>query len=128
MDFGNVTVEPIDLGKDYISIEMQTSKNPPTTLDARLEQPDFLTVVKALQALSGEIILGRLIEKLLVMTLEQAGAQRGLLIILHNGEAMIEAEAASLRGKVEVRTAGTKVTPELLPMSIFNLSLRTRNR
>ena len=40
------------------------------------------TVVKASQALSSEIVLSKLIEKLVRIAVEHAGAERGLLILL----------------------------------------------
>ncbi len=44
---------------------------------------DVGTVVKASQAVSGEIVLERLIQTLMTIALEHAGAQRGLLVLLH---------------------------------------------
>ena len=55
------------------------------------------TVVKASQAVSGEIVLGKLIETLMTIALEHAGAERGLLILLRGDEPQIEAEATTGR-------------------------------
>ena len=52
------------------------------TIGTPLEQLDLGTVVKASQAVSSEIVLGRLIETLMVIAVEHAGAERGLLILL----------------------------------------------
>jgi tetratricopeptide (TPR) repeat protein len=46
-----------------------------------IEQLDLQTVMKTSQAVSGEIVLARLIETLMVIALEQAGAEHGLLIL-----------------------------------------------
>jgi len=59
-------------------------------------------VVKASQAVSGEIVLDRLIETLMTLALEHAGAERGLLILLRDDTPQIEAEARTDRKSIEV--------------------------
>ena len=54
------------------------------TIGASVGQLDVATVVKASQALSSEILLPKLIEKLMRIALEHAGAERGLLILLRD--------------------------------------------
>ena len=53
---------------------------------------DLATVVKASQAISGEIDLARLLTQLMRIVIENAGAQRGALILERNGEWVIEAQ------------------------------------
>ena len=48
--------------------------------------------------------LGKLIEALMRIAVQHAGAERGLLILLRGGT-RIEAEAATAGGRVEVRCA-----------------------
>ena len=48
----------------------------------RLRELDVATVIKASQAVSSEIVLDKLIEKLMRIAVEHAGAERGLLILL----------------------------------------------
>jgi hypothetical protein len=55
--------------------------SPNMTIGAPVEQLDVGTVVKASQAVSGEIVLGNLIKVLLRIAVEHAGAERGLLIL-----------------------------------------------
>jgi signal transduction histidine kinase len=52
-----------------------------TTTDTNSTQIDALTVVKAQQAISGEIVLERLASTLLQVAIENAGAQRGALLL-----------------------------------------------
>jgi tetratricopeptide (TPR) repeat protein len=52
--------------------------SPTTTIGAPAEQLDVGTVLKAAQAVSGEIVLGELIKTLLRIAVEHAGAERGL--------------------------------------------------
>ncbi|HYO58708.1 trifunctional serine/threonine-protein kinase/ATP-binding protein/sensor histidine kinase [Archangium sp.] len=52
-----------------------------TVTDTSSTQIDALTVVKAQQAISGEIVLERLASTLLQVAIENAGAQRGALLL-----------------------------------------------
>ncbi len=87
---------------------------------------DVEAVVKASQALSSEIVLPKLIEKLVRIAVEHAAAERGLLILLRGDEPWIEAEAASGPDKVEVITRQAHVGPYELPPSALNYVIRTR--
>ncbi len=54
---------------------------------------DLGTVIKASRAIAGEIELGRLLDKLMNIAVENAGAQRGALILERGGKWVIEAKA-----------------------------------
>ncbi|WP_199305339.1 MULTISPECIES: GAF domain-containing sensor histidine kinase [Cyanophyceae] len=54
---------------------------------------DLAALMKASQALSDEIVLDKLLAKLLVIFMESAGAQRGCLLLERNGVLQIEAES-----------------------------------
>jgi PAS domain S-box-containing protein len=97
-----------------------------TTIGAPVEQLDVGTVVKASQAVSGEIVLDKLIETLLRIAVEHAGAGRGLLILFPGDEPRIAAEAATGRGQVEVTLRQTAVSPAELPESVLHYVIRTR--
>jgi predicted ATPase/signal transduction histidine kinase len=93
-------------------------------------QLDVETVVKASQALSSEMALPKVIEKLLRITVENAGAERGLLILLRGGarggEPRIEAEATAGHGTIEVVVRQEPVTPSDLPQSALHYVIRTQ--
>jgi PAS domain S-box-containing protein len=91
-------------------------------------QLDAETVVKASQALSSEMVLPRLIERLMRIAVEHAGAERGLLILFRGGEPRIEAEAATGLGKIEVAARGAAITPSDLPQSVLHYVIRTQER
>ncbi len=57
------------------------------------EELDLHSVLKASQAFSGEIILNTLLSKLMIILLESAGAQRGVLVLQRNNQWLIEAQA-----------------------------------
>jgi PAS domain S-box-containing protein len=100
--------------------------SPTATIGAPVEQLDVGTVLKAAQAVSGEIVLGDLIKVLLRITVEHAGAERGLLILFTDDEPRIAAEATTGRGQVEVALRGTVVSPTELPESALHTVIRTR--
>src|SRR5437870_2021554 len=103
-------------------------ERPPTssaTSGQPVAQLDIETVVKASQALSSEMVLPKLIEKLVRIAVENAGAERGLLILLRGGEPRIEAEAITGTGSIEVVIKQEAVTPSDLPQSALHYVIRT---
>ena len=91
-------------------------------------QLDIETVIKSSHALSSEIVLPKLIQKLMQIALEHAGAERGLLILLRSDEPLIEAEATTGQGGIEVAVRQAAVTPSDLPQSALLYVIRTRER
>ena len=73
------------------------------TLSTPVEQLDVGTVLKASQAVSSEIELGKLIETLMRIAVEHAGAERGLLshTLFTGDEPRLAAEATTGRGNIE---------------------------
>jgi PAS domain S-box-containing protein len=100
--------------------------SPTTTIGAPVERLDVGTVLKAAQAVSGEIVLGELIKTLLRIAVEHAGAERGLLILFADDELRIAAEATTGRGQVEVTLRQTAASPAELPESVLHTVIRTR--
>jgi len=96
------------------------------TIGAPVGQLDVGTVLKAAQAVSGEIVLGDLIKTLLRIAVEHAGAERGLLILFPGDEPRIAAEATTGRGQVEVTLRQTAASPAELPESVLHTVIRTR--
>ena len=108
-------------------------EEPTPTFSATIGQSvghlDVATVVKGSQALSSEMFLNRLIEKLMQIAVEHAGAERGLLILLsRDDEPRIEAEATTGRDTVEVAVRQAAVMPSDLPQSALHYVIRTRER
>jgi predicted ATPase/signal transduction histidine kinase len=102
------------------------SSGPAAPIDAPTEQLDVATVIKASQAVSREIELGKVIETLVKLAVEHGGAERGLLILFPTGEPRICAEATTGRGAVEVALRQAAVTPAELPESVLHYVIRTR--
>ncbi len=87
---------------------------------------DLATMVKVSQAVSAEIVLDTLVERLLTLAIENAGASRGLLILPRDGELYVEAEALAVADAVEVRSTASSVTASDAPESILRYVARTR--
>jgi predicted ATPase/signal transduction histidine kinase len=100
---------------------------PSATVSGPVEQLDVGTVVKASQAVSSEIELGKLIETLMRISIEHAGAERGLLILFTGNEPRIAAEATTGRGNIEMTLRNSAVTPTELIESVLHTAVRTRD-
>src|SRR3989454_3937539 len=99
---------------------------PKSTIGAPVENLDLATVLKLSQAVSGEIVLEKLIDTLLRTAIEHAGAERGLLILLRGGELSIEAEANTSGDSVTVRLREAPIAGSELPESIVHYAARTQ--
>ncbi len=107
------------------SREVRTA-TPSGAIDPPVGQLDVETVVKASQAISREMVLPRLIENLLRIAVESAGAERGLLILLHGGELRIEAEATTGHAGIDVEVLPTIISPSDLPQCALHYVIRTQ--
>jgi predicted ATPase/signal transduction histidine kinase len=97
------------------------------TVSAPIEHLDVGTVVKASQAVSSEIELGKLIETLMRISLEHAGAERGLLILIAANEPRIAAEARTGGSNIEVTLRNLALTSNELSESVLHTAMRTQD-
>ncbi|MNQ51353.1 Sensor histidine kinase TmoS [compost metagenome] len=95
-----------------------------TTIAAPVEHLDLATVLKVSQAVSGEIVLEKLIDMVMSTAIEQAGAERGLLILSDDGQQRIAAQVTTGANATQLRDA--PVSGALLPESILYHVLRTQ--
>ena len=98
---------------------------PASTIGARVEHLDLATVIKVSQAVSGEMILEKLIDTLMRTAIEHAGAERGLLIFQRGVEQRIEAEATTSGDTIIVRLGEASVAEAVAPESIVHYVVRT---
>ena len=116
------------LDEQYPLLRQERIAASSATAGPSVGQLDVETVVKASQALSSEMVLPNLIEKLMGIAVENAGAERGLLILLRSGEPQIEAKATTGEGGVQVTVRQSVVTPSDLPQSVLHYAIRTQQR
>ena len=97
----------------------------PTAIAETVEHLDLGTVIKVSEAVSGEIVLEKLIDTLMRTAIEHAGAERGLLMLPRGDEHRIEAEVTTHGSTVEVHLRQAGVTAADLPESLLRYVLRT---
>src|SRR5260221_983187 len=107
-------------------LEEQASLGSTTTMGAPIEQLDLISVVKAMQGVSGEIDLGKLIETFMMIAVEHAGAERALLFLPHEHEHRIAAAATTHDDSVQVMLGQAFMTLPKFPESILRYVIRTR--
>ena len=98
---------------------------PTSTIGTPVENLDLATVIKVSQAVSGEIVLEKLIDTLMRTAIENAGAERGLLILRRGVKQWIEAEATTSGDTIIVRSGEASVAEATVPQSIIHYVLRT---
>jgi len=112
------------LDAKYPSLRSEEHRlGPTTTMAAAVEHLDLATVLKVSQALSGEIMLEKLIDTVMFTAIEQAGAERGLLILTEGAELRIAAQVTSDN---TTQLSDSPVSAQLLPESVLYHVLRTR--
>ena len=117
------------VGRDHLFPQLpkeEPEPGPTPTIEAPAERLDLATVMRLSQAISGEIVLEKLIDTLLRIALEQAGAERGLLVLLHHDEPRIMAQATIRGDNVQVELRDEVPTAATLPQSVLHYVLRTR--
>jgi signal transduction histidine kinase/ActR/RegA family two-component response regulator len=106
--------------------EGESAPGPTSTIGAPTENLDLATVIKVSQAVSGEIVLEKLIDTLMRTALQHAGAQRGLLIAPHGGAPRVEAEATTNGDTITVQSRQASVSAADLPDSVLHYVVRTQ--
>jgi PAS domain S-box-containing protein len=88
---------------------------------------DLTTVLKASQALASEIVLDRLLEKLMKIAIENAGAQKGFLLMPKSGKLLIQAAASVESSDIKVEQCPTVAPGSVLPITVINYVERTHS-
>ncbi|MDX1523706.1 MAG: PAS domain S-box protein, partial [Anaerolineae bacterium] len=109
------------------TISPTVTKSADSTTSERPGQLDLHTFTKASQAIAGEIRLDKLLETLMRITIENAGAQKGLLLLEEGGQFVIQAAGAVEQSGVEVlQSIPISQSSDLSP-AIVNYVTRTRD-
>ena len=121
----STTVAPVEL-LVYPHHKNEPDHGPTSTIVAPVELLDLATVVKVSQAVSGEMVLEKLIDRLMRAAIEHAGAERGLLIVPRGDKLQMEAEATIGGESVTVHLRDGTPTPAALPESLVRYVMRTQ--
>jgi predicted ATPase/signal transduction histidine kinase/tRNA A-37 threonylcarbamoyl transferase component Bud32 len=97
-----------------------------STGTASIRALDVGTVIKASQAISSEIVLDKLLRRLVVIVMENAGARRCVLLLEREGRLYVEAEASVDPEQVTVMQGIPVESAAQLPTSLINYVSRAR--
>jgi PAS domain S-box-containing protein len=94
-------------------------------LDIQAGHLDAIAIVKASQAISGEIVFSKLLQTLMHTVIENAGAQKGCLILAHGDDLEIEASASIDGPAVKIVRPGPSRLGAALPVTVLTYVKRT---
>src|SRR5439155_11610079 len=106
--------------------EEAPARGPTSTIVAPVELLDLATVIKVSQAVSGEMVLEKFIDRLMRAAIEHAGADRGLLIVPRGDKLQMEAEATIGGKDVTVHLRDGAPSPAALPESVVRYVMHTQ--
>ncbi len=124
-------VRLIDLHHPTLRTEKHIGRD--TSYESHTRQLDILSVAKASQAISGEILQDSLLRKMMSAMLEQAGAQWGCLLLRSHDKYVLAAEAVVAEDesvKVALPSAGLdpRDVSRPLPQSVIAFAARSKKR
>lgn len=141
----NRKVEELELEFPQLLTEYREARAVPTSSNVTLTAPgsapggatlrsasarlDLDTLIKAGQTISGEVMLTRLLDRLLGILIENAGAQRGVLVLARDGDLFIQAEGSVTSDETSVLMSipvDSTHGMALLPISVVRSAARTR--
>ena len=115
------------LDQKYPSLKQESPTSDQTgAILAPGEVLDLATVIKVSQAVSGEMVPGKLIDKVLCSAIEHAGAVRALLFICRGDQLDLQAEGTVSGNDVRVYLQGSSSINTALPESLVRYVIRTR--
>lgn len=95
----------------------------------RSQALDLISVMKAAQAISGEIVLEKLLKTLMFILMENAGAQRGVLVLSSNDMLWLAAEGDMENNESQIfqsRLISEVPEDEIFCSAVVNFAARTR--
>lgn len=107
---------------------------PTATVAVSAERLDSLSVIKASQTISGEMVLGKLVHTLFEIVLEQSGADRGALVVRAEGKVPDEKDGLVVAATASVDEHGVVTelfenkplaTSRLVPIAVARYVART---
>lgn len=90
-----------------------------------LSRLDMASVLKASRAISGQIVLDELLKKMMAIMLENAGAQKGMLLLLREGRWVIVAQGSLEEEPTTLQEIHMEACPDLCD-SMITYAARSR--
>ncbi|MBH5402594.1 AAA family ATPase [Bradyrhizobium sp. CNPSo 4010] len=110
---------------EHLYPHLHVAEEPRSAVSLTAGQMDVTTVVKASQAVSSEIELPKLIGTLMKIALQNAGADRGLLILSRHDDFWIEAEGQSKGDEFAVVMHRTPLSAPDCPEALLRYVIRS---
>ena len=104
----------------------EATAHPTATIATPVEHLDLPTVITVSQTVSGQMVLERLLDTLMRTAVDHARAKRALLVLSRNTELRVAAEATTHNDGVMVRLCDEAVTDAVLPQTVLDYVLHTR--
>jgi PAS domain S-box-containing protein len=117
-------VRQLERRHPHLQIPEQPGRQP-GTIGAPVELLDLTTILKVSEAVSGEVMVDKLVNTLMRSALEHAGARRGMLLIPDGAGLKIRAEATT-DDTIEVELRDASIVGTDLPKSLVLYASRTR--
>jgi Predicted ATPase len=96
------------------------------SLETKSDALDLATIIKASQALAGEIVLDKFLDKLLKVLMENAGAQTSCLVLETDGFLTLKATGNVQQEQITLWTSVSIENAPNLPLSLINYVARTK--
>ena len=119
-------VRQLDEHHPYL-LEDERAFGPTRTIGEPVEHLDLATVIKMSQAVSGEIVLDKMLDTLMRTAMAHTAAERALLVLSRGASQRIAAEATVRGDMVIVNLCDEAVTATALPESVLHYTLRSRD-
>ena len=121
---------PLQALSQGVSLSCVNSKTTTDTYSKNLgDSLDILSIMKASQAVAGEIVLDALLKKIMAIVIENAGAQRGVLFLQQGknwqivAETVIGQDAVTLTRPIDLESERVN---QLVPRAVIEYVARTR--
>jgi len=108
------------------SVSLTSKSMSVSSTDVLSTNLDVLAIFKATKAISGEIQLNKLLQKLIDIVLKDAGANRALLLFKEENAWFIEAEGNLNNQKITLSQAEPLSSRSDIPVSLINFAQRTQ--
>ncbi|BAY29088.1 serine/threonine kinase [Nostoc carneum NIES-2107] len=116
------TAKVKDLESRYPQFVLQTFASETSNTGAL----DLATTIKASQTLASEIVTDKLLNKLMKIVMENAGAQASCLMLERNGQLVVEARGFIEKDEFIVCRSSSVNIGDCLPLSLINYVKRTK--
>jgi PAS domain S-box-containing protein len=114
-----------DLEERYLFLHSRKTDTNIPAISSDASVLDLTTVFKASQALSSEIVWSNLLEKLMDVLIENAGAERGVFIVKKDSQLLIKAEKTLAQESAVLQSLPVDTCPHL-PVAMINYVERTQ--